>query len=144
MANLELDKNVKFDLERIEREEALENKEKAKFFKWCEEEYGVSIATNDDIFEIFYHFSQDAKCHYEALISSYIILMDDLKTVMKARLQTFINDNSENELDEAELNLWKEKATENKGLIEKEIIAGKEMIKKIEEFLSFCEKYEEV
>ena len=41
MANLELDKNVKFDLERIEREEALENKEKAKFFKWCEEEFGI-------------------------------------------------------------------------------------------------------
>lgn len=143
MAIQELNKNVKFDLDRIVREEALERKEKAKFFKWCEEEYGVSYAESDDIFEVFYHFSQDAKCHYETLVSSYIILLDDLKTVMKARLQTYDNDNSENEPDKVELNIWKEKALGNKCFIEKEIIAGKEMIKKIEEFLSFCEKYEE-
>jgi len=143
MAIQELNKNVKFDLDRIVREEALERKEKAKFFQWCEEEYGVSYAESDDIFEVFYHFSQDAKCHYETLVSSYIILMDDLKTVMKARLQTYDNDNSENEPDKVELNIWKEKALGNKCFIEKEIIAGKEMIKKIEEFLSFCEKYEE-
>ena len=57
--------------------------------------------------------------------------MDDLKTVMKARLQTCDNDNSENEPDKVELNIWKEKALGNKCFIEKEIIAGKEMIKKI-------------
>ena len=144
MANQELDKNVKFDLDRIEREETLENKEKAKFFKWCEEEYGVSIAESDDIFEVFYHFSQDAKCHYETLIASYIILMDDMKSDMKASLQTFANESTENKLDKSELNLWREKAIENKGFIEKEIIAGKKMVKKIEEFISFCEKYEEI
>lgn len=144
MTHQELKEKVQYDLERIVKDEKLESKDKDKFFKWCEEEYGISFAESDDIFEIFYHFSQDAKCHYETLISSYILLMDDLKTVMKARLQTFANNNSENELDKSELNIWKDKATENKSFIEKEIIAGKEMIKKIEEFLSFCEKYEEV
>lgn len=78
-------------------------------------------------------------------IASYIILLDDMKSIMKAMLRTFANDDSENiEFDKQELKLWKEKAIENKSFIEKEITASKEMIKKLEEFLSFCKKYEEI
>lgn len=120
-------------------------KREKNFFRWCEEEYGISIDEFEDLFEIFYHFSKDAKFHYETLIASYIILLDDMKSIMKAMLQTFANDDSENiECDKQELKLWKEKAIENKSFIEKEITASKEMIKKIEDFLSFCEKYEEI
>ena len=53
-------------------------------------------------------------------IASYIILLDDMKSIMKAMLRTFANDDSENiEFDKQELKLWKEKAIENKSFIEK-------------------------
>jgi hypothetical protein len=145
MANREINVNIQTDLEKIEADVIKDEKRKEVFFKWCEEEYGISIDEFEDIFEIFYHFSKDAKCHYETLIASYIILLDDMKSIMKAMLQTFANDDSENiEFDKQELKLWKEKAIENKSFIEKEITASKEMIKKLEEFLSFCKKYEEI
>ena len=145
MANREINVNIQTDLEKIEADVIKDEKRKEVFFKWCEEEYGISIDEFEDVFEIFYHFSKDAKCHYETLIASYIILLDDMKSIMKAMLQTFANDDSENiEFDKQELKLWKEKAIENKSFIEKEITASKEMIKKLEEFLSFCKKYEEI
>ena len=145
MANREINVNIQTDLEKIEADVIKDEKRKEVFFKWCEEEYGISIDEFEDIFEIFYHFSKDAKCHYETLIASYIILLDDMKSIMKAMLRTFANDDSENiEFDKQELKLWKEKAIENKSFIEKEITASKEMIKKLEEFLSFCKKYEEI
>lgn len=142
MANREINVNIQTDLERFEADVIKDTRRKEVFFKWCEEEYGISIDEFEDVFEIFYHFSKDAKCHYETLIASYIILLDDMKSIMQAMLQTFANDDSENiECDKQELKLWKEKAIENKSFIEKEITASKEMIKKIEDFLSFCEKY---
>lgn len=68
-----------------------------------------------------------------------------MKSIMKAMLQTFANDDVENiACDKQEVKLWKEKAIENKSFIEKEITASKEMINKLEEFLSFCKKYEEI
>lgn len=144
MANREINVNIQTDLEKIEADVIKDEKKKEVFFKWCEEEYGISIDEFEDVFEIFYHFSKDAKCHYETLIASYIILLDDMKSIMKARLSGIASESQDDmQQNKQAINEWEMKAVENKKFIEKEIIAAKEMLKQIKNFLDFCEKYKQ-
>lgn len=145
MANREINVNIQTDLEKIEADVIKDEKRKEVFFKWCEEEYGISIDEFEDVFEIFYHFSKDAKCHYETLIASYIILLDDMKSIMKTRLSGIASDSQvDMQQNKQAINEWEMKAVENKKFIEKEIIAAKEMLKQIKNFLDFCEKYKQI
>ena len=142
MINYEFNKNMQADLEEIATDEIRDEKKKKVFFKWCEEEYGLADCGNDDVFDLFYQFSQDAKCHYETLITSYIILIDDMKSIMKDRLHALASD-CQDDIQESKqlLDAWEEKVIQHKEDIEKEIIAAKEMLKQTEKFLNFCKKY---
>ena len=144
MINYEFNKNIQADLEEIATDEIRDEKKKKVFFKWCEEEYGLADCGNDVIFDLFDQFSQDAKCHYETLITSYIILMDDMKIIMKDRLHALASD-CQYDIQESKqlLDAWEEKVIQHKEDIEKEIIAAKEMLKQTENFLDFCKKYKE-
>ena len=144
MTNYEFNKNMQADLEEIATDEIREEEKKKVFFKWCEDKYGLTDCGNDDIFDLFYQFSQDAKCHYETLITSYIILMDDMKIIMKDRLHALASD-CQDDIQESKqlLDVWEEKVIQHKEDIEKEIIAAKEMLKQTEKFLNFCKKYKE-
>ena len=144
MTNDEFNKNMQADLEGIATDEIRDEKKKKVFFKWCEEEYGLSDCGNDDVFDLFNQFSQDAKCHYETLITSYIILLDDMKIIMKNRLHALAS-HCQDDIQESKqlLDMWEEKVIEHKEGIKKEIIAAKEMLKQTEKFLDFCKKYKE-
>lgn len=135
-------KNVIATLEKINVAEVQENEKINKFFKWCEEEYGLTDLEKDDIMEIFFDFSRDSKCHYETLVSAYIIMIDDMKSVMKERLSALIS-YSTNRIQESKelLDNWEKIIVENQQSIEKEITAAKEMLNITQNFLEFCKDY---